>query len=82
VAADLLDRAQVDPGFDFSAAEAARQQQAQQAGVVQLRQQRFADALGLLDCCGGGLDHRAEVAGAGDRVGGGDMVHAAAHGGQ
>lgn len=77
MAADFLDGAQVGPGLDLLAAEAARQQQAEQAGVVQLRQQWFADALGPLDLGCRRFDRRAQVARTHDGVGTGDDVHAA-----
>jgi hypothetical protein len=46
VAADFLDRVQIGPGIGLIAADGARQQHAQQAGVVQLCQQRLGDVLG------------------------------------
>ena len=79
VAADLLDRAQIHPWFQLVAIDRARQQHAAQPRGVQLRQQRFGNALRALDRIGGGLDRGTKFARAGDGVGRGwcDEVHAA-----
>ena len=79
VAADLLDRAQIHPWFQLVAIDRARQQHTAQPRGVQLREQRFGNALRALDHIGGGLDRGPKFARASNGVGGGrcDKVHTA-----
>ncbi len=71
VAADLLDRVEVEPRRQFIAIDGAGQQHAAQARGMDLRQEGLGDALRALDFVGGGSDGGAEFARAGNGVGGG-----------
>ena len=62
MAGDLLDRAQIDPRLDLLAAHRARQQQAEEAGVVQLAEQRLGKVLRALDLVDHGRDRRPQRA--------------------
>jgi hypothetical protein len=66
---DLLDRRHIDPRLDLLAAQRARQQQAEQPGLVQRADQRFGKILPGLDLVGDSRNCRPERAGAGDRIG-------------
>ena len=59
---------EVDPGFHLVAVDRTRQQHAADARGVQLRQQRFGNALGAFDLIGGGLDRGTEFSRACNRV--------------
>ena len=80
MAADLLDRVEVEPRRQFIAIDGAWQQYAAEARGMDLRQERLGDALRALDLVGGGSDGGAEFARASDGVGcgRGHEVHAVA----
>ena len=80
MARDLLDRRDIDPRLDLLAAQRARQQQAEEPGLVQLGDQGLGKILPGLDLVGDSRDRRAERPGAGDgvRLAGqdADVIHA------
>ncbi len=62
MASDLLDRAEIGARIGFLAAEGTRQQQPEQAQVMQRGEQARRDALVALDRVAGGGDKRADGA--------------------
>ncbi len=76
MAGDFLDRVEIVPGLDFLAAEAVRQQEAEQAGGVDGFHQSERQALVALDRRGALRDERPERARPRERIRANRLIHA------